>query len=223
MNNTELKRLKARLNRAPDIIGKNKYFNTAVLIPLVFLDDEINILFEKRSETIRQGGEVSFPGGHYDPELDKDCEQTALRETCEELGIDRSKVEILGKFGSLVAPMGLTVDVFAGVLRVESAAELKYDISEVQSIFTLPLSFFLNTEPEIFYSRLEIHTIDTDENGSEVVLLPVKQLGLPEFYNKPWRNGKYRVLVYKTAPDIIWGITAEIIYEFAKLIKDQND
>ena len=214
--------IKSRLSAAPDIIGKNKYFNTAVLIPLIEMDSDIHILFEKRSAAIRQGGEVSFPGGQFDPDTDNCFEQTAIRETCEELGIEQDKIEIINKFGTLVAPMGLTLDVYVGFLLIKSLSEIDCETTEVEKVFTMPLNYFLENEPEIFYSRLEIHTLDNDEHGNEIKLLPVHELGLPEFYSRPWRNGKYRVLVYRTGPDVIWGLTAEIIYEFSNLLKDSK-
>lgn len=214
--------IKNRLSAATDIIGKNKYFNTAVLIPLIEIGNEIHILFEKRSAEIRQGGEVSFPGGQFEPRNDKSYEITAIRETCEELGIEQDKIQIINKFGTLVAPMGLTLDVYVGFLLINSLSEINCDSTEVEKVFTAPLKYFLENEPDIFYSRLEIHTLDIDENGNEIKLLPVQELGLPEFYSRPWRNGKYRVLVYKTTPDLIWGLTAEIIYEFSNLLKDSK-
>lgn len=222
MTKNHFDEIKIRLSSAPDIIGKNKYLNTAVLIPLIEMDSDIHILFEKRSAAIRQGGEVSFPGGQFDLLKDKSYKHTALRETCEELGIRQDKIEIINKFGTLVAPMGLTIDVYVGFLLIKSLSEINCETAEVEKVFTFPLNYFLENEPEIFYSRLEIHTLDKDENGNEMKLLPVDELGLPEFYSRPWRNGKYRVLVYKTTPDIIWGLTAEIIYEFCNLLKDKK-
>jgi peroxisomal coenzyme A diphosphatase NUDT7 len=75
----------------------------------------------------------------------------------------------------------------------------------------------------MFYSRLEIHSTDFDKDGNKIELLPVEKLGLPSLYSKPWRNGSYRVIVYHTKPDVIWGLTAEIIYEFSRLMNTEND
>ncbi len=61
--------------------------------------------------------------------------------------------------------------------------------------------------------------MDNDANGKAIELLPVKKFGLPEFYSSPWKNGKYRVIVYNTEPDVIWGITAEIVYELCRILK----
>jgi 8-oxo-dGTP pyrophosphatase MutT (NUDIX family) len=215
-------KIKQILRDSPDIIGKDKYLNSAVLIPLLEMKDGLHLLFEKRSAGIRHGGEISFPGGRHDPQQDPTLTHTAVRETCEELGIEEDKIALLDKFGTVVAPMGLTIDTFAARLLINSPDELNFDKTEVEYVFTVPLKFFLENEPEIFYSRLEIHTNAFDENGREVELLPVKRFGLPDYYAQPWRNGRYRVIVYDTKPDVIWGLTAEIVFEFSKLLKDHK-
>lgn len=223
MSDSQIQKIKQSLLSAPDIIGKHKYFNSAVLIPLINIEGELHVLFQKRAEGIRQAGEISFPGGQFNPLTDKSFEDSALRETCEELGLETAQIELLGKLGTVVAPMGLTIDAFAGILKIDSLSEIRVNNLEVEKVFTIPLSYFINTEPEIFYSRLEIHSTDFDKDGNKIELLPVEKLGLPYFYSKPWRNGNYRVLVYHTKPDIIWGLTAEIIYEFSRLIKTYDN
>lgn len=223
MSDSQIQKIKQSLLSAPDIIGKHKYFNSAVLIPLITIEGELHVLFQKRAEGIRQAGEISFPGGQFNPLTDKSFEDSALRETCEELGLETAQIELLGKLGTVVAPMGLTIDAFTGILKIDSLSEISINNLEVEKVFTIPLSYFINTEPEIFYSRLEIHSTDFDKDGNKIELLPVEKLGLPYFYSKPWRNGNYRVLVYHTKPDIIWGLTAEIIYEFSRLIKTYDD
>ena len=112
------------------------------LIPLIFLKDEYHFLFEKRANNIRQGGEVSFPGGEFDSNKDKDFLDTAVRETIEEIGVTKEKIQIIGSMGTLVAPMGVTVDSFVGVLNINSLNVLKIDENEVERIFTIPVSYF---------------------------------------------------------------------------------
>lgn len=211
--------IQKKFETASEIIGKSKYINCAVLIPLIEIDDDYHLLFQKRASGIRQGGEISFPGGEFNSATDVTLEDTAVRETCEELGLTSSQFTIIGKLGSLVAPMGLTIDAFAGLISYDNYKNMIIDKSEVESVFTIPLEYFMNTEPEIFYSRLEIHTTGTDEMGNSIELLPVKKLNLPEIYASPWRNGKYRVIVYNTDRDVLWGLTAEIVYEFCNLMK----
>ena len=205
------------------IIGKDLYLNSAVLIPIIVLDNSEFVLFEKRSSTVRQPGEVSFPGGHFDSRYDKDFLSTAIRETSEELGIENTCIEIIGSIGTLVAPMGVIVETYLGILKINSLDELKIDHKEVERIFLIPLKYFINNKPEVYFTRLELHPYITKEDGEKEELLPVKELGLPEKYSLPWTRGKHRVLVYKTSEEVIWGITAELIFELSKRVKEQID
>lgn len=205
------------------IIGKDLYLNSAVLIPIIILDNNEFVLFEKRSSTVRQPGEVSFPGGHFDSRYDDDFLSTAIRETCEELGIEKNKISVLGSLGTLVAAMGVIVETYLGVLNIASVDELKIDHKEVERIFLMPLEYFITNEPQEYFTRLELHPFTTNANGELIELLPVKELGLPEKYSLPWTQGKHRVLVYKASEEVIWGITAELIFELSKRMKEQID
>ncbi len=205
------------------IIGKDLYINSAVLIPIIVIDKTEFVLFQKRSTTVRQPGEVSFPGGHFDSRFDNDFLSTATRETCEELGIEKDKISVLGKIGTLVAPMGVIVEAYLGILNINSLDVLKIDHKEVDRIFVIPLEYFISNKPDEYFTRLELHPFMTKEDGEKVELLPVKELGLPEKYSIPWTNGKHRVLVYRTSEEVIWGITAELIFELSTKLKEQID
>lgn len=205
------------------IIGKDRYLNSAVLMPIALTDEKEYLLFEKRSASVRQPGEISFPGGHYDSELDRDFMDTAIRETVEELGIPRHKITVLGKLGTLVTPMGIIVETFIGRLDFQLLDEIRFDSGEVDKIFLVPLNFFINTQPEIYENQLQLHPYIVDENGKKIDLLPVKELGLPERYANPWKKGKHRVIVYRYENEIIWGITAELIYELVNRLKKLNE
>lgn len=215
--------LKKITKRSCSIIGKDLYLNSAVLIPIVVLDNNEFVLFEKRSFTVRQPGEVSFPGGHFDSRYDKDFLSTATRETCEELGVENTSIEVIGSIGTLVTPMGIIVETYLGILRIKSLDELQIDHKEVERIFLIPLEYFINNKPVVYFTRLELHPYTTKEDGEKEELLPVKELGLPEKYSLPWTRGKHRVLVYKTSEEVIWGITAELIFELSNRLKEQFD
>ncbi|NNL20102.1 MAG: CoA pyrophosphatase [Ignavibacteriaceae bacterium] len=223
MNNLTVDNIAASLKTAPEILGKDKYFNSAVLIPLFEKENELHVLFEKRATTIRQGGEVSFPGGEFDPLADKNLAETAIRETTEELRIEKDKIIFLGRFGTLVAPMGVAVDAFTAYLEIDNIYAINFDKTEVEKIFSVPLNYFFNNRPDEYNVRLEVHPSVLDENGNPIELLPVGKLGLPEKYAKPWTKGKHRVLVYKNTEEVIWGITAEIIFEFINHLKNKNE
>lgn len=218
MSKITLENITLALANTSDILGKEKYLNSAVLIPLIEMEEKYHLLFEKRANNIRQGGEVSFPGGEFDPKKDQTLRHTALRETSEELGIPTEKVKVIGKMGTLVAPMGVTVDPFVGFLAINDLNELKIDKNEVDKIFSVPVEHFLKQKPDEYTVKLEVHPSYIDEKGKEVELLPVQKLGLPLRYAKPWKNGSHRVLVYNSTEEVIWGITAEIVYELCKMI-----
>ena len=221
MDNSFIDSLKNNLLKRHGVLGKDKYFNSAVLIPLILSEGEYHLLFEKRAGTIRQGGEVSFPGGGYDGEKDKNYRDTALRETYEEIGIPEDKIEVLGEMDTLVAPMGVTVDPFLGLLHIRNLNELKIDEKEVERVFTIPVSYFIKTEPSKYFVRLEVHTKKQNKSGEIVELLPVRKLRLPESYSSPWKGRKHRILVYETSEETVWGITAELVYEFCKLLEQE--
>jgi 8-oxo-dGTP pyrophosphatase MutT (NUDIX family) len=217
MNDSLINRLKKKLGKRDSVIGKDKYFNSAVLIPLIRIKNEYHLLFEKRSLNIRQGGEVSFPGGQYDNNTDNDFQQTAIRETEEELGIGAQKIDMLGKLGTLVAPMGVSVDAYVAELKI-NLSELNIDTDEVERIFTVPISYFIKNKPSEYFIKLKAHPFEKKPNGEVVETFPVAKLKLPKRYSGPWEGGSHRIFVYGTEEETIWGITAELVFEFCKLL-----
>jgi coenzyme A diphosphatase NUDT7 len=215
MNKEEFGKFIDNLPKSPGIQGREKYVNSAVVVPFVFLNNEYHLLFQKRAPSINQGSEICFPGGKYDPTIDRDFEGTAMREISEELGLNKNEVEIVGQSDTVVAPMGAIVETYIGLLDKTLLNKIKIDSNEVEEIFTIPMSFFNKNGIEKYSVRLEIQPSFMDETGKEIILLPSKDLGLPDRYQQPWGRN-YRVLVYKTAHGVIWGITAEIIYELTQ-------
>ena len=205
------------------IIGKERFLNSAVLIPIVVIDEKEYLLFEKRSSNVRQPGEISFPGGHIDYKNDKDSLSTAIRETTEELGISGNAINVIGRLGILVTPMGIIVDAFVGLLKLNNINELEIDKREVEKVFLVSLDYFSDNAPHEYNTRLEIHPYLLNKDGIKEELLPVKDLGLPEAYALSWTKGRHRVLVYKTDIEIIWGITAELIFELTNRMKNATD
>lgn len=216
MNREEFELFKGNLPTSPDIIGREKYFNSAVLAPLVLIEDEFHLLFQRRAKSITQGDEICFPGGKYEPEIDSNFQDTALRETSEELGIDREQVSIIGELGKIVAPMGAAIDVFIGTIKASTLKTIHIDENEVAEIFTIPISFFKKRRADRYDVRVEMLPSYIDENQEEQILLPSKELRLPERYHQPWGANKHRILVYKTQHGPLWGLTAEIVHELVE-------
>lgn len=200
------------------INGREEYFNSVVLLLLIPINGEYHIVFEKRAKHIRQGGEVSFPGGKIDPS-DSSKRHTALRETEEELGIPASKIDILGQMDTVIAPYGVIIDVFVGIANI-NLNEIKINTEEVEYFFTMPISFFQKNSPEEYEVHTHVHpTIVDPKTQVEIELFPTAALGLPPRYHKPWGDFKMKVYVYTTKEEIIWGITARIVKDFTEKIK----
>jgi 8-oxo-dGTP pyrophosphatase MutT (NUDIX family) len=205
--------IKNRLNGG--IIGRKKYFNSAVLASLIKIEGEYHFIFEKRSKNIRQGGEISFPGGGYDEE-DKDFEATAIREVVEELGAEEDKIEIWGKLGTLTIPAGILVEIYVGELHCK-VEELKINKDEVEDILLIPINHFEDKPPK--HEKLTIQMCPYYELDGNVVEIPSKYYNLPEKYHKPWKGRERDIYFYEYNGEVIWGITADIIYEIINKIK----
>ncbi|TDX52927.1 NUDIX hydrolase [Orenia marismortui] len=218
MKDQLLRKIKNQLPKFPGIQGKDRYFNSAVLILLIYIDGEYHFLFQKRAADIRQGGEICFPGGRYEPDIDNSYEETAIRESVEELGVEKEKIEIIGQLDTLVAAMGATVDSFIGILKVDDLEQLNINLAEVEKVFTVPIAYFRDKIAEEYQVRLEVQPSYINQAGEEIKLFPAEELGLPERYRKPWGGRKHKLYLYDTPEGIIWGITAELIREVVNLI-----
>jgi len=123
----------------------------AVLVPLVDRPDGPTVIFTQRTATLTaHAGQISFPGGRMEPE-DDGPEDTALRETAEEIGLDRGRIEIVGRLDTYVTRTGFQVTPVVGV--VTPPFILTPDPTEVAEVFEVPLSFILDPANPQRHSR----------------------------------------------------------------------
>ncbi len=109
----------------------------AVLVPLVFSGGEWHLLFTRRTDRVQSHkGQVSFPGGACD-DGETMPEQTALRETEEEIGVQREDVTVLGRLSQLITITSYRVTPVVGVIPFPYA--FKVANIEVARVFTIPL------------------------------------------------------------------------------------
>ena len=194
MNLNQIK--KAVKGNTQEIILPDAPRFTAVLIPLVEIDGKIHVVFEIRGEGIAQAGEVSFPGGHV--EQGETAEHAAVRETCEELLISQEQVEILAPMHRMTDRGNLIVDSFLGVIHNYTGSFSK---DEVSGIFTVPLDWLLEYEPEIY--------------SAKTILLPGDNFPfdlIPGGRNYQFIHFPKRFFFYRTQNAVIWGLTAELLY-----------
>lgn len=216
MKKDNLKKLVSNLPKHPNVLGRDNFFNSAVLIPLVKIKGEYHLLFQKRSVHIRQGGDICFPGGGFEKDVDKNFQDTALRETFEELGIQKKDIKILGQLDTYMAPIGTIIESFVARVKKKAYKNMKIDFNEVEKTLLIPISFFKENEAEEYTLAHEIHPYKIHENGEKEIYFPVEELGLPETYRKPWGNKRHKVWVYKYEGEVIWGITSVIIKDLLK-------
>ena len=200
---------------APNYINGDEYFQSAVLMTFVKQGGEHHLVLEQRSAYISQAGEVCFPGGRFDPDLDLSTKDTAIRETCEELGVAASAIKHVRYWGTYIAPMYTLIDVYIGFLDVLDANKLPFDQREVEKLIILPYTYFFENPP----SSYEIDSWSTpyrksSDTHQELPIFPTKELGLPPRYHEPWKGKPRKVSLYKTPAAPIWGVTASILKQF---------
>jgi len=133
--------------------------HSAVLIPLLIIENEIQIIFTLRSNKLKShSGQISFPGGRI--EKDESTVDAALRETYEEIGLPPENIKVIGSLSTLyVPPSNNLIHTFVGFLNVLPVYNVNYD--EVEECFTIPLKYFLNPENHhIKQHNLEGYEVD---------------------------------------------------------------
>lgn len=134
---------------------------SSVLLLLFPEGDQLYICLTKRPSTMKHHpGQISFPGG----KLEKDDDSAlvaALREAREEVGIDPSSVEILGKLSDLYVEVSqFSIQPFLAWADMKPEFNVNYD--EVEALILLPLEHVMEdniiaeTEMETVTGRLPI-------------------------------------------------------------------
>jgi 8-oxo-dGTP pyrophosphatase MutT (NUDIX family) len=141
----------------------------AVLMPILEWEREFHFLLTLRTEEVQtHKGQISFPGGMREGE--ETLMDTAVRETFEEVGIERDRIEILGRFHDYVSITNFRVTTFAAFLHPPFT--IKPQIAEVAEVLHVPFSTFLdpgcmrvekstyaNEEIDVYYYSFGTHQI----------------------------------------------------------------
>ena len=109
------------------------------------------IIFTQRSSLVStHPGEVSFPGGKWE-EGDIDLYDTAVRESFEEINLDRDGITKLGSLNFLISRHKIEVHPYIGLINSQQNLIAN---EETEVIFSVPLSFLLNK------ANVEYHEMD---------------------------------------------------------------
>ena len=120
----------------------------AVLMPLYRHNGDVGMLFTKRSDMVyHHRGQIAFPGGGHEPQ-DASLQQTALRESAEEIGLQPDDVRVLGQLDDLLTSnSNYLVRPFVGVIPYPYPFML--DPRETASIIEVPLTFLREHNPRV--------------------------------------------------------------------------
>lgn len=171
---------------------------SAVLVPLIEKDGQLFLLYEVRSASVSQPGEVCFPGGRM--ESGETPVRCALRETYEELGIEEKDIEILGELDFLyVRGDRLLYPVLAKIER-SALDRMKPVPEEVSDTFLVPLTWLKEHPPTFYRNRQSVDVSD----------FPYDEVGIAPDYR--WVRHFLEIPIYHGLPYHLWGMTARITY-----------
>ena len=163
----------------------------AVLVPIITHPAGPTVLFTQRTAHLKaHSGQVSFPGGRAEPG-DASPEETALRESEEEVGLARSRVEVLARLPEYFTRTGFRVTPVVGL--IEPPIELTPDPREVEAVFEVPLAFLLDTRNHQRHTR--------EFQGATV-----------GYYAMPYRTDE--------GERHIWGATAGMLLSLCRALAD---
>ena len=184
----------------------------AILVPLVEREGKLFLLFETRARTLvgHQPNEVCFPGGRREPGESR--QETAIRETFEELGIPREEIEILARLDVAQDISDRVIWPFLGKVSEAGLKAMHESASEVQNTFLVPLDFLMNY-PEEVYRYPVGPTVDDS--------FPFDRIGFPHDY--PWRRGWMEVPIYEYEGHFIWGMTGRMVRWLVQKLREMNE
>ena len=189
-------------NHKPTLVGIERYKKFAGCIPLLETEEGWSLLFEVRSSRIgRQPGDVCFPGGKV--EAGETPQEAAVRETCEELLVEADQIEVIGPMDILVEDGGMLLYTFGAVLKDYRGT---MSPAEVSQVFTVPLDYLLETEPELYFTTE--YTVPDDN-------FPFDRIRGGRDY--PWRKKREEMFFYTWKNWVIWGITARLLEAFLRV------
>ena len=197
----ELRALRGRLLRPPrwepELSGDRGWSNetapkeAAVLVPIIDRAPGPTVLLTERTAHLsKHAGEVAFPGGRRDPD-DATLAETALRESEEEIGLARHRVELIAELPRYRTGTGYLVTPVVGF--VDPDFEPRPDPGEVAHAFEVPLAFLMNP---VNHERRRVVFEDIDRT----------------FYSMPWRNAA------DDREHFIWGATAAMLRNLYRLL-----
>ena len=132
------------------------------------------LLIERQSyDGVHSGQNWVFPGGKIEKE-DNDLEETARRETEEEVGVNRDTLQRLGHLSEVyIPPSGFLVKPY--IFKLTEMPQLVPDPREVRSILTLPISRLLM--PEVFEEGIVSGRKRNEDQKQNILCMRIRKFG----------------------------------------------
>ncbi len=148
--------LHARVRRSIDTAAP--LIRAGVLIPLVMRADGLEMLFTRRTDTVlTHKGQISFPGGQRE-DSDAETIETALRESYEEIGLEPSRVTVLGELDDVFTAVSSFVITPVVGLVEGGIDDLRLAPDEVKSVLVVPVERLLDPA---------VHAVETRSLGEQ--------------------------------------------------------
>lgn len=193
---------KLKSHRVKPLGVKKQY---AVLLPLIWQDNDWQVLYQVRSAKISQPGEVAFPGGRL--EEGETFSQAAIRETVEELNVSADIIELIGEIDYFVY-QEREVHCFVGQLHVTSLQDIKPN-EEVARLFTVSLRQLMDTDPTYYQLKADLRE-DSD--------FPFDRIHQGKNYG--FRHQDRRIPFYNNLEENLWGMTAQLTHHFVEILRE---
>ncbi|PIH00615.1 NUDIX hydrolase [Clostridium combesii] len=181
---------------------------SSVMILLNKVGTNINIIFEVRALTLKnQPGDVCLPGGKM--EKGERPLEAALRETVEELNIDKEKIKVIGQMDYFISPYNFVIYPFVAIVE---DIDIAPDKEEVDHVFEVPIEFFLENSPTCY----EIDIVPSITGDFPFSLIRNGK-------NYKFSKGTIPEYFYEYEGNVIWGFTALIVKNFIDIIKGKKN
>ena len=157
-------------NRFPTENQENEGIPASILLLLYPLEGEWFFFLTKRSQDVeRHKGQISFPGGVVEKNESK--MNAAIRETNEEIGVDKDVIKIIGNLTPLYIPVS-NFHILPYVGWTEEKPHTKVQDAEVKRVFSVSINDLilernLKTKKD-FFSNKSVKVPYFDLNGETV-------------------------------------------------------
>lgn len=194
-------------DRRAKVMGiEDKY---GITLPLIEREGRLELIYQVRASSLRrQPGEVSFPGGRV--EVGESFKEGAIRECMEELCLGRESIVYIGELDRLVTDYQALVHSFLVLIEGIDFEDLRPNRAEVESLFTVPLDYLLESDPKVYDLELEV------KNSRD---FPYELIPNGRAYK--WDRRNEGVYFYSYQDHTIWGLTARLTRNFIEVYRGE--